>query len=365
LKQADAILVGKTALSEFGFDQATRTKGWGVTRNPWDITRTPGGSSGGSAAAVAAGMVAFGTGSDAGGSIRDPAGFTNLVGLKASHGRIPRPNGGGDFNVRGVLTTTVADTARLVDVLAGPVAFDKMTLPPPSVRYEEVIETLPVRGLKAVWSPDLDGHAPATTEVVRIAEAAARTLAEAAGLELDVRPLGISNPSWVFRRLSYIGAYSMFSNLGLWPSGAEDMWERTRMSVEAGERMTAQDIAAVNGARGQLEREVARLFSDIDVLMTPTCACAAFPAEGPIPDMIEGKDARLGGSEPFGSLANLTWLPSISVPAGFTEAGLPVGLMINVRWHRDDVVLRLARILEQHRPWPRLARAFERVAVPA
>ena len=140
--------VGKTATPEFGTLNFTKTKAHGITRNPWDTTRTPGGSSGGTAAAVAAGIIPFGTASDGGGSIRIPASFTGLLGHKSSHGRIPIPGPtGNNTSVLGSLTTTVADTARILDVLAGPDDRDRFTLPPPPVRYEDAIETTEVRGL--------------------------------------------------------------------------------------------------------------------------------------------------------------------------------------------------------------------------
>jgi aspartyl-tRNA(Asn)/glutamyl-tRNA(Gln) amidotransferase subunit A len=356
LKRAGAIAIGKTAASEFGADQANRTKVFGVTRNPWDLTRTPGGSSGGSAAAVAAGMVPFATGGDAGGSLRDPAAFTNLVSLKPSHGRIARGFGTNDLLVLGVLTTSVADHARLLDVLAGPEPVDKMSLPAPDARYEEVIETLEVRGLRAVWSGDLGGHAPADSEVIEIARAAALRLVRAADLELvdEVFELPV-NPSRIFRRLSAYSSYAAMRMFGVWPDRLGELFGRTRMGAEAGARMRIEDLQDAQIDRGRVEAAVGAFFTRNDVLLTPTAACEAFAAEGPVPSDIAGKNASPGGAEPFANLANITWNPAISVPAGFTKAGLPVGLMITPRIHRDDVALRLARILEIAAPWPRLA----------
>ena len=115
------------------------------------------------------------------------------------------------------------------------------------------------------------------------------------------------------------------------------------------------NVASVQGGRGKLEAAVGAFFARNDVLLTPTAACEAFPAEGPVPSDIGGKNASPGGAEPFANLANLTWNPAISVPAGFTKSGLPVGLMITTRLHRDDVALRLSRILEVASPWPRIA----------
>ena len=142
LKAAGAVAVGKTSTPEFGTLNFTKTKVHGITRNPWDTSRTPGGSSGGTAAAVAAGIIPFGTASDGGGSIRIPASFTGLLGHKCSHGRIPIPGPtGNNTSVRGSLTTTVADTARILDVLAGPDDRDRFSLPPAGIDYEDAIES--------------------------------------------------------------------------------------------------------------------------------------------------------------------------------------------------------------------------------
>ena len=147
LRAAGGVPIGKTAAPEFGTLNFTKTKAWGITRNPWDPSRTPGGSSGGSAAAVAAGLVPVATASDGGGSTRIPAGFSGLVGLKPSHGRIPHPGpSGSQTAVHGMLTTTVADSARHLDVTAGPHDDDRLSLPADGRRYEELIETLPVAG---------------------------------------------------------------------------------------------------------------------------------------------------------------------------------------------------------------------------
>jgi aspartyl-tRNA(Asn)/glutamyl-tRNA(Gln) amidotransferase subunit A len=153
LRAAGAIPIGKTAAPEFGTFAYTASPALGVTRNPWNPERTPGGSSGGSAAAVASGMVAFGTASDGGGSTRTPASFCGLVGHKCSYGRIPDAIAGryGQTAVPGALTTTVADSARLLDVMSGPHRRDRSSLPPPTVRYEDAIESLDLSGLRIAW----------------------------------------------------------------------------------------------------------------------------------------------------------------------------------------------------------------------
>jgi len=354
LRAAGAVPIGKTAAPEFGVTAFTHTKAWGTTRNPWDLSRTPGGSSGGSAAAVAAGLVPFSTASDGGGSTRIPAAFTGLVGLKPSYGRIPHERAApSETSCYGALTTTVRDAARHLDVAAGPDRKDRASLPPPTVNYERAIDELDVGGLRALWSPDM-GYAVVVPEVEEIAAAAADALIKAASLRAVDRPFSPTSP---MRTWLSAGAADMWLDLeeGMWPGCADELTGLVRASLRRTAAWTVPQYARALRHRQQLEEEVADLFGDIDVLLTPTTAMAAYAAEGPLPMEIEGKDARRSGPVPFTMLANLCWSPSISVPAGVTREGLPVGLQIMVSPHADEVALRLAHILEQTRPWPRLA----------
>jgi aspartyl-tRNA(Asn)/glutamyl-tRNA(Gln) amidotransferase subunit A len=347
LRAAGAVPIGKTAAPEFGTLNFTKTKAWGITRNPWDPSRTPGGSSGGSAAAVAAGWIPMATASDGGGSTRIPAGFTGLVGMKPSHGRIPDPGlSGSQTAVHGMLTTTVADSARHLDVTAGPDDVDRLSLPAPTLRYEEAIESLPVAGLRARWSVDLGFVEEVDAEVARLAEAAASALVRAAGLEVVAGEVRLHDPvaAWLG-----IGAMDLWFGIeeDSWPSVADDLTRYSRDVLEQTQDYPISRFARAVRARQRLAEDTAALFREVDVLLTPTTAVPAFAAEGPPP----------GGAlaTPFTMLANLSWNPSISVPAGLTSEGLPVGLQITAARHRDEVPLRLARIWEQTNPWPRHA----------
>jgi aspartyl-tRNA(Asn)/glutamyl-tRNA(Gln) amidotransferase subunit A len=354
LRAAGAVPVGKTASPEFGTVHFTSTRAWGTARNPWDPTRTPGGSSGGSAAAVAAGVVPFCTASDGGGSIRIPAAFSGLVGFKPSFGRIADvPLKDSMTSVVGCLATTVADAARHLDVAAGPDDRDRTSLPAPTLRYERAIDGLFVEGLRAAWSPDL-GFAVVDPEIGGRAEAAAMALVEAAGLELLERPVQLTDPvrTWLTS-----GTLDLWQNLepGMWPERADEFNGITRAMLRRSESITAPAIARHMAGRDQLQADVAAVFADVDVLLTPTTAVPAFAAEGPIPTAINGQDVAPGMTVPFTMLANLCWNPAVSVPAGLTSGGLPAGLQIIGRRHDDEVVLRLARIFEEARPWPRHA----------
>jgi aspartyl-tRNA(Asn)/glutamyl-tRNA(Gln) amidotransferase subunit A len=356
LRAAGAVPIGKTAAPEFGTLNFTRTKVFGTARNPWDTERTPGGSSGGSAAAVAAGLVPAATASDGGGSTRIPASFCGLVGFKPSHGRIPHPGPtGSETSVYGLLTTTVADSARHLDVAAGPDDRDRFSLPAATVGYEQAAASLPVEGLRARWSADM-GFARCDPEVRAIAEAAARELADAAGLALDDEAVVLTDPvrTWLSS-----GSLDLWLSLepGMWPGVAPELTRYSRSVLEQTEHHPAPKVAESIRRRERLSLDAAQLFSEVDVLITPTTAVPAFPAEGPPPDVIDGEPARpLGASAtPFTMLANLCWNPAVSVPAGATVDGLPVGLQIMAARHRDEVPLRLAAIWEQTRPWPRHA----------
>ena len=354
LRSAGAVPIGKTAAPEFGTLSFTKTKAWGITRNPWDPDRTPGGSSGGSAAAVAAGAVPFATASDGGGSTRIPASFAGLVGFKPSHGRIPHPGpSASETAVYGALTTTVVDAARHLDVAAGPDDHDRWSLPAPAVRYEDALEALDVSGLRARWSPDL-GFATTDPEVEAVTRSAAEALADAAGLEVDEAPVVLTDPvkTWLSA-----GALDLWLSIeeDMWPAGAEDLTAYSARTLRQTEDHPLRRYAGALRRRQVLQDDVARLFTEVDVLLLPTTAVPAFAAEGPPPDRIAGQPVGPAMATPFTMLANLCWNPAVSLPAGTSAEGLPIGLQVVGRRHADEVVLRLARIFETDRPWPRTA----------
>jgi aspartyl-tRNA(Asn)/glutamyl-tRNA(Gln) amidotransferase subunit A len=357
LRAAGAIPIGKVTTAELGFAGDCHTRACGTTRNPWRLSQTAGGSSGGSAAAVAAGMVPFCTGSDGGGSVRAPAAFTGTVGLKPSHGRVPNGNGASENSAYSTLTTTVLDTARCLDVMAGPDNRDRMSLPKPGISYEVASDSLDVAGLRAAWSPDM-GFAVVDSEVAEIAQAAARTLAGAAELHVTARPVELTNILPALLAIYTDRLRTRRTVEGYLPGRFNALADATRdIFTEVG-TPTAEDLYRHRQTIIRLESEMDALFADIDVLLTPTTACTAFNAEGPWPRIIADRDARETGDAPLTPIANFCWNPSISVPAGTTRSGLPVGLMITGPRHRDEVVLRLARILELASPWSRLAPGY-------
>lgn len=364
LRAAGAIPIGKTAPSEFGMDSATMSRAWGITRNPWNPAHTPGGSSGGSAAAVAAGMVPVATSSDLGGSTRTPASFTNLVGLKPSQGRIPQRPSTTDLGMAGVVTRTVADTARCLDAMAGPWPRDRMALPPAATSFEEAAERLEVAGLRAAWSPDL-GFAAVEREVVSVAVAAALVLTGAAKLEmLDTRPR-FTQPAPIIFNIEFPRWIHDLTRQGIWPDKKDQLSRAAVWAAEYGLTIGFDQFRDAELRLVKVRSELGDFFEHHDVLLTPTVACRPYAADGEYPTQVEGRDVTDQTIEPFTQLSTLGWLPSITVPAGFSGDGLPIGLQIVAAQHRDDVVLRLARILEQAQPWPLVAPAERRTGFAA
>ena len=353
-RAAGAIPLGKTATPEFGAWGYTASPLLGVTRNPWDTTRTPGGSSGGTAAAVSAGMIPFGTASDGGGSIRGPGASCGLPGLKPTYGRVPTfgVTRHAQNAVNFALATTVPDTALLFDVAVGPDARDRTSLPAPVGSYGAAIEQLDVAGLRAAWSSDL-GFVVVDPAVAAITETAAQALVGAAGLVPADLTVQVDD---FIRVYAFMEAADRFVDV---PDGWEQRLDELDPLVVEGWRRTSTvtlpTFAKVERAGRQLERQVAELFEHVDVLITPTNACPPFAAEGPMPTTIGGRPCHAGHAALLTMLANVANLPAITLPAGLTADGLPVGVMVTAPRHREDVCLRLARIWEQHAPWPRHA----------
>jgi aspartyl-tRNA(Asn)/glutamyl-tRNA(Gln) amidotransferase subunit A len=229
-----------------------------------------------------------------------------------------------------------------------------MTLPPPGLSYEQVIESLDTGGLRAVFSPDL-GFAPVEPEIVDITRTAAERLVKAAKLghvQRDVRFTNIYMDANM--HLTKVFAADLAAR-GILPAQKHKLSPGPRWFLDKAESFTPAQVQQALAHEKQLEQEIGAFFGDADVLLCPCQQAEPCAAEGPLPEVIAGKDASQTHGDALQMFANIGWNPSISVPAGITRSGLPVGLLITVRRHRDDIVLRLARILEQVGPWPRLA----------
>lgn len=352
LKDAGAILLGKTATSEFGAKGVTESPVSGVSYNPWDTARTPGGSSGGAAAAVAAGLGPIALATDGGGSIRLPAAFNGVFGFKPSFGCVPAypPAPVPSVLHLGPITRTVRDAALMLDVLAGPDPRDANSLPLDGTDYVQAVDATPadLRGLRVAWSADL-GFAPVDAEVRAIAAAAAKRFADAAGLALHAATPDFGNANGIASVLwtCGLGAY-LRDYLYAWQFKLDrDVLRR----IEGQHEISGTAYAIALAQRNQLVDRAQGFFQDFDLLLTPTVPLAAFAAGEPPPTHIDGKSIADIGFSPFTTAFNLTGQPAASVPCGFTAGGLPVGLQIIGRRLDDAAVLRASAVFERVSPW--------------
>jgi aspartyl-tRNA(Asn)/glutamyl-tRNA(Gln) amidotransferase subunit A len=350
LQAAGAIVVGKTNTPEFGYTAITRNLVYGVTRSPWDLERTPGGSSGGSAAALAGGVCPLVTASDGGGSIRIPGSFTGCFGLKPSQGRVPRgPLPHWDYQataVYGPLTRTVEDAAFLLDLLAGPSPWDPQSLPAPGLSYAAALAA-PLAPLRIGFSPDL-GYAAVQTDVAAAVEDAASVFAKL-GHRLESVAGG---PPQLGREWGILGAFELAAELhDVLPEHEADFGRGFLAGVKAGWQMTPERWRAIGDLRVALNRWCAETFERFDLLVTPTVPYDPPPARGPFPDEVEGRPQPFASVASFTIPFNLSWNPAATVRAGLSRRGLPIGMQIVGPRHREDLVLRAARAFERERPW--------------
>ncbi|WP_419659884.1 GatA: glutamyl-tRNA(Gln) amidotransferase, subunit alpha [Desulfosarcina variabilis str. Montpellier] len=350
LKAAGAIVVGKTNTPEFGFTGFTKNRLHGVTRNPWNLERTPGGSSGGSAAAIAGGLVTLCTGSDAGGSIRIPASYSGCFGFKPSFGRIPMgPSPFISYSamiVAGPLTRTVRDAAMYMDCAIGSHPQDPYSLPTPQQPFLAGLDHLPDR-LKIAFSPDL-GYARVQKEVALRVEKAVHAF-EAMGHSVDVYSGSLPDMGDVWTQLI---CTDIFAQVGDLLERCRDQLGRTlARTVEKTRKLTVAELTTIQKDRAGLNQILNTLFETHDLLLTPTMPTAAFAAGGPPPAEIDGHPIPLLGAVAFTYPFNLSGSPAASVPAGLTTDGLPVGLQIIGPRLCDQRVLQAARAYEKTRPW--------------
>jgi aspartyl-tRNA(Asn)/glutamyl-tRNA(Gln) amidotransferase subunit A len=347
LREQGAVLIGKTTTPEFGWKAVTDSALTGITRNPWDIRQTPGGSSGGAAAACALGMGALHLGTDGGGSIRIPASFTGIFGLKPSFGRVPAwpLSPFGTVAHLGPMTRSVSDAALMLNVLALPDGRDWCALPYDGRDYRIGLED-GVRGLRIAFSPTL-GFVAVEPEVARLVESAALAFAELGARVEQVDP-GFDDPGTVFRTHWYVGAANLLR--GFTAEQRAQMDPGLREIGAAGERTPLMDYLAAVSRRGELGARMRRFHETFDLLLTPAVPITAFAAGQERPD--PARQPRWIDWAPFSNPFNLTQQPAASVPCGLTAAGLPVGLQIVGPMFADALVLRAARVFEAARPWP-------------
>mgnify|MGYP001581678734 CR=1 FL=1 len=352
-RRAGAIVLGKTNTPEFGCNGATENRIFGHTRNPWKLDRIPGGSSGGAAAALAAGLGPLAEGSDLAGSVRLPAGCCGVVGFKPSLGRIPlypSLNGFTGFFVHGSMARTVGDVSLLFSVMSGPDDRDPQSLPATGEDFARAAEG-GISGLRVAWTADL-GYAAVEPEVRRLIEAAAKSIASLGCVVEEAHP-GFEDPEQLFLDLT---APFRAAACGQYLASFKDQMDPILVKrLQMAEGVTAVDYEKASHRRTAFWQIVRRFFERYDLLLTPTAAVAPFAVGIDFPTEIAGRRVQSPLAWlPFTIPFNLTGQPAISVPCGFTRDGLPVGLQIVGRRFADATVLRAAAAWEMVAPWAHL-----------
>ncbi len=344
-RRAGAISLGKTNLPEFGAGAQTFNAVFGPTRNPYDPSKTPGGSSGGAAAALACGMVAIADGSDMGGSLRNPASFCNVVGLRPSSGRVPQwpvANPFGGLTVAGPMGRTVVDVALLLSALAGEDRRDPVSLPGDGAGFADSLER-DFRGCRVAFSEDLG--LPVEAEVRTVLRSAVPVF-EYLGCDVEAATpdfQGAARSFQALRGLAFASGYGAVLD-----RHRELLKDTVVWNIELGRNLSGSDVAAAELARAAVVQRMCLFMETHEFLIAPVSQVAPFPVEEEYVREIEGvaMPTYIDWVRSC-SLVSLTGHPAISVPFGFTPAGLPVGIQIVGR-HRDEIgVLRLAHAVER------------------
>jgi aspartyl-tRNA(Asn)/glutamyl-tRNA(Gln) amidotransferase subunit A len=335
------VLLGKTTTPEFGWKGVTDSPLTGITRNPWNPDKTPGGSSGGAAAAVAAGMGPLAVGTDGGGSIRIPCSFTGLFGIKPSFGRVPAwpLSPFGTVAHVGPITRDVTDAALMLTVISQPDARDWHALPYEPRDYRAGLDS-GVQDLRIAYSSNL-GYAKVDAEVAALTRAAVNVFADL-GAKVEEKHPGFDNAGPIFQTHWFSGAAALIRTI----KDKQHIDPGLLQVAALGEKITVAELMDAQMKRGALGMHMNLFHRDFDLLVTPTLAVAAFDVGQESPD----KKNRWTDWTPFSYPFNLTGQPAASIPCGFTKAGLPVGLHIVGPRFADALVLRAARAFESVRP---------------
>ena len=357
LLAADAVLLGKTTAPEFGYSGVGHNPLFPSPRNPWDLSKTPGGSSAGSGAALAARLCPIALGSDGGGSVRIPAAHCGVFGLKASMGRVPLWPGCRDERYPGVssweslehigpMTRSVRDSALMMSVMAGPDMRDRHSIPCNDVDWLAALNK-PLSGLRIAFSADF-GYIAVDPEVRDVVTQAARRFARELGAELDEVDPGIADEGATFAALVALES---------------DLSGMRHMQAELGSRMSphlsamlqrdwrAETFTDANTTRKKLCNQMWRFMQHYDLLLSPTLAVPPFPLNMQGPEIIDGRMVRSDHWLSFCFPFNFTGQPAASVPAGFTASGLPIGMQIVGRHLDDGLVLAASAAFERIQPW--------------
>jgi amidase len=347
IRSAGAVFIGRTNVPEFAAGSHTFNPIFGTTLNPWDLSRSAGGSSGGAAAALASGMVPLADGSDMGGSLRNPASFCNVVGLRPSLGRVPQwpaANAWETTSVAGPLARSVSDLALLLSVLAGPSPQVPHALSDPGSVFAPPLSGS-LAGLRVALSVDLGGAFEVDAAVAAVVESVAPVFA-AAGASVAPSYPALPEAEDTFRTLR---AWHFQARLGALLAEQPDAFKASLAeNIRAGEPLTGADVARAYEQRTTLGERMSSFFSEYDVLVMPVSQVPPFPADEEFPTSINGRPMSTYLDWMRSAyFITVTGCPAISVPAGFTSSGLPVGIQIVAPHNQERRLLEVAYAFEQ------------------
>jgi len=361
LRDAGAVILGKTNTPAFGYKGETDNLIFGVTRNPWNLERTPGGSSGGAAGAVASGLGPIGIGSDGGGSIRIPSCFCGLFGLKPTFGRVPQNSMKlfgyfGTFVHKGPIVRYVKDAALVLDVIAGQDESDRYSVPNPNISYLEGLNDTPDK-LKIGYSLDL-GFAEALDSEVETSVMNGIQKFEEFGWSIEKSSIKVRNPESLFTTLYSSGfGYTIGPFLKEWQDKMEpDLIDLINLGLSFSEK----ELKIAEVQREMVYSDICRAFRKIDILITPTLACPAFELgkslviekeTGKTGVIINGKNVTAAGWLPFPPPFNISGHPAASIPCGWSSDGLPIGMQIVGKRFDELTVLQVSKVFEEIAPW--------------
>jgi Asp-tRNA(Asn)/Glu-tRNA(Gln) amidotransferase A subunit family amidase len=352
LKNAGAVIIGKTNVPEFALISYTDNLIFGATRNPWDKSKTVGGSSGGSAAAVASGFGPVATGTDEAGSIRIPASFCSVYGIKPSFGRVPgypKLPGWETMSTNGPITRTVVDAALMLDVMAGADDRDRFSLPNTGEHYLEDVDK-GIDGSKMAYSSNL-GFAPVDVEVENLTRKAAYSFEM---LQCQVTEIKPELPNMETDLINMVVAETVTANEKRMEEWKKMIYPYYSSFLLLEPSLKARDIVRIHYKREELWKKMRKIFGQYDFLLTPVTAVPPYevkPSAAGIPTRITGKNVGPVGWMPFTFPFSFTGQPAASIPIGFTAGGLPVGLQIIGNRYNDLGVLKASRAYEKRFPW--------------
>ena len=354
LKANNAIILGKTNTPEFGLLGETKNLLGDHCRNPWNIEKTSGGSSGGSGAAVVAGMCSVATGSDGGGSIRIPASFTGVYGIKPTQGRIPRPGLNPPLSSHtaqaGPMSRSIMDSAILFQVMAGYDSRDIFSLTETIPNFTAAAESGSkngISGMKVGWTPDY-GYAKVDPEVLSICEKAANAF-QSLGCSVSLSDFSIDDPFLPW--LTLFGTSSLSSNLEFWPNRADEMADYTQETYKLASNFSAADFSRGVGNIQTIRTELDKEFEKFDILLSPTMAVPPYDCGQPPREINDHKLDGSWGCLPFTYPINSAGYPAASIPAGMTDNGLPVGLHVIGKFGDEETIIKASAAFESAHPW--------------